>query len=131
MYILIASKSFDEHLRQLREVFEHLRSAGLRLKPKECLFLRDEVPYLGHVVCAEGIEPDPTKTEKVKSFPVPHDVTVVRNLLVWPHITDALLLILHVLHPHCMHALTKKNAKFELTTECQTGFNKLKELLHG
>ena len=48
--ILIASKSFDEHLRQLREVFERLRSAGLRLKPKKCLFLRDEVPYLGHVV---------------------------------------------------------------------------------
>ena len=46
--ILIASKSFDEHLKQLREVFECHRSAGLHLKPKKCLFLRDDVPYLGH-----------------------------------------------------------------------------------
>ena len=46
--ILIASKSLDEHLRQLREVFEHLRSSGLRLKPKKCLFHHDDVPYLGH-----------------------------------------------------------------------------------
>ena len=61
----IILKSFDEHLRQLREVFERHRSAGLRLKPKKCLFLRDEVPYLAHVVCAEGIKPDPTKTDKI------------------------------------------------------------------
>ena len=75
------SKSFDKHLKQLREVFECLRSAGLlHLKPKKCLFLRDEVPYLGHVIilCAEGIKPDHTKTEKVKSFPVPHNVIGVR-----------------------------------------------------
>ena len=44
--ILIASKSFAEHLVEFGEVFKRLRSAGLRLKPKKCMLLRDEVPYL-------------------------------------------------------------------------------------
>ena len=75
--ILVTSKSFSEHLQQLREVFERLRSAGLCLKPKKCLFLHNEVPYLGHVVTAQGINPDPAKTEKVRDFPVPQDITGV------------------------------------------------------
>ena len=79
--ILIASKSFDGHLSQLREVFKRLRSAGLRLKPKKCPFLRNEVPYLGHVISAHGVKPDPDKTEKVRSFPVPCDVTGVRQFI--------------------------------------------------
>ena len=33
--ILIASRTFDDHLRHLREVFGRLREAGLHLKPKK------------------------------------------------------------------------------------------------
>lgn len=79
--ILIASKSFDEHLRKIRSVFERLSCAGLWLKPKKCVFLRDEVPYLGHVISAEGLKPDPAKTEKVRFFPVPKDVTSIRQFI--------------------------------------------------
>ena len=43
--ILIASKSFDEHIRHLQLIFDRLRQAGLRLKPKKCLFLREKVLY--------------------------------------------------------------------------------------
>jgi len=76
--ILIASQTFEEHLKHLREVFCRLRKAMLRLKPKKCHILRTEVQYLGHVVSAEGIRPDPAKVEKVMSYTVPTDVTEVR-----------------------------------------------------
>ena len=79
--ILIASRTFDDHLRHLREVFGRLREAGLRLKPKKCLILRNEVPYLGHVISTQGIRPDPSKTEKVKLFPTPCDVTTLRQFV--------------------------------------------------
>ena len=48
--ILVASKSFEEHLSHLKEVFSRLRKAGLCLKPKKCSFLCDQVVYLGHVI---------------------------------------------------------------------------------
>ena len=79
--ILVASHTFDNHIRHLREVFGCLNEAGLQLKPKKCLLLRDEVPYLGHVISTQGIRPDPGKTEKVKLFPTPSDVTTLRQFV--------------------------------------------------
>ena len=40
--ILVASHTFDDHIRHLDEVFGHLCEAGLQLS----LLLCDEVPYL-------------------------------------------------------------------------------------
>ena len=123
--ILIASKSFDEHLRQFREVFRRLRSAGLCLKPRKCCFLRDEVPYLGHVISAQGMKPDPAKIDKVKSFPVPHDVTGVRQFIgLASYYRRFIPSFASVASP--LHALTKKHTKFSWTAECQAA---LKELL--
>ena len=116
--ILVASKSFNEHLQQLREVFERLRSAGLRLKPKKCLFLRNEVPYLGHVVTAQGIKPDPAKTEKVTDFPVPQDITGVRQFLgLASYYRRFLPNFASVASP--LRTLLKRNVKFDWTAECQ------------
>ena len=79
--ILVASKTFEDHLTHLREVFSRLRSSNLRLKPKKCELIRDRVPFLGHVVSAQGIGPDPAKTERIMNYPVPTDVTEVRRFL--------------------------------------------------
>ena len=126
--ILVASKSFSEHLQQLREVFECLRSVGLCLKPKKCLFLRNEVPYLGHVVTAQGIKPDPAKTEKVRYFPVPQDITGVRQFLgLASYYRQFVPNFASVASP--LHTLLKKNVKFDWTAECQLAFDKLKDLL--
>ena len=41
--ILIASKTFEDHMTHLQTVLSRLRQAGLTLKPKKCLFLREKV----------------------------------------------------------------------------------------
>ena len=38
--ILVFSKTFEEHLTHLRQVFDRLRQVGLRLTPKKCSFVR-------------------------------------------------------------------------------------------
>jgi hypothetical protein len=38
--------------------------------------LREEVPYLGHVVSAAGIKPDPAKVNKVQCYPIPNSKTI-------------------------------------------------------
>ena len=63
--ILIAFKSFEEHLNHLNLVFERLRKAGLHLKPSKCHFLCEQV---GYIISNHGIQPDPSKTDKVKNF---------------------------------------------------------------
>ena len=126
--ILIASKTFNEHLDHLREVFDRLRKVGLHLKPKKCLLLRKEVPYLGHVISKEGIRPDSAKTVKVQQFPTPVDVTKVRQFLgLVSYYRRFVPGSAQIAAP--LHALTKKNAVFHWTPECDSAFSKLKELL--
>ena len=57
----IFSRNFNEHLVHLREVFERLQNAGLKLKRKKCFFFKKELAFLGHVVSEKGIHPDPEK----------------------------------------------------------------------
>ena len=79
--ILVCSKTFEEHLQHLEQVFERLRKAGLTLKPKKCSFLKKEVIYLGHVISSQGIAPDPAKTQKIHYYPVPTDLAKLRQFL--------------------------------------------------
>ena len=37
--------------------------------------------FLGHVISVSGVSPDPAKTEKVRDYPVPVDVSSVRQFL--------------------------------------------------
>ena len=123
--VLMASKTFQDHLLHLHEVFTRLRSALLCLKLKKCNLLQVKVPFLGHVVSAAGVEPDPAKTEQIKNYATPTDVTEVRRFLgfasYYRHFVPKFASIAAPLH-----ALTKKNASFEWTQDCQSSFEKLK-----
>ena len=79
--ILVCSKTLEEHKEHLQQVFEQLRQAGLKLKPSKCSFPCREVVFLGHVISVDGVSPDPAKTEKIREYPVPVDVSSVGNSL--------------------------------------------------
>jgi len=53
--VIVISPDFQTHVCRLREVFERLRSAGLKLKPSKCALLQPEVKYLEHVVGQNGV----------------------------------------------------------------------------
>ena len=72
--IIILSKTFDEHLENLRQVFERLKSANLKMNPKKCCLLQKQVSFLGHVADASGISTHPSKLESVKNWPIPKSI---------------------------------------------------------
>jgi hypothetical protein len=59
--ILIYSKSEEEHAQHLRVILQWLRDHQLYAKFSKCAFWLNEVPFLGHVISAEGIAVDPSK----------------------------------------------------------------------
>ena len=59
--VIVFGKTFDEHQARLQQVFERLRSAGLKLKPSKCFLFCSSVAFLGHVICADGVLTDPEK----------------------------------------------------------------------
>ena len=55
--VIVYSHTEEEHLTQLRAVFERFKESGLKLKPSKCNFFHTEINYLGHTVSAKGMEP--------------------------------------------------------------------------
>ncbi|KAM7281232.1 reverse transcriptase domain-containing protein, partial [Ixodes scapularis] len=79
--VVVFASEFDEHLRRLRSVLQAINTAGLTLKPSKCRFAYGELKFLGHVVSAQGVSPDPAKTAAVAEFPIPSDKKAVRRFL--------------------------------------------------
>ena len=79
--IIIFSKSVEEHLVHLEEVFTRLREANVKLNPKKCSFVKQKVEYLGHVVTPEGGMPNPEKVRVVRDFPAPKNIKELRAAL--------------------------------------------------
>jgi hypothetical protein len=79
--ILIYSKSEEEHERHLRVILQRLRDHQLYAKFNKCAFWLKKVPFLGHIISAEGIVVDPSKVQEVLDWKSPRSVTQIRSFL--------------------------------------------------
>ncbi len=79
--ILIFSKTEDEHLEHVRQVLDRIRQGGYFLKLSKCDFFKSEIKFLGHIVSASGIRPDPAKLKALETCPRPLTVYDVRAFL--------------------------------------------------
>ncbi|XP_069802715.1 uncharacterized protein [Dendropsophus ebraccatus] len=79
--VIVYSRTYEDHVHHLAEVFQVLIDHGLKIKPSKCHLLKPQVNYLGHVVSAEGIQPDPEKISAVEHWDTPKTVKEVRSFL--------------------------------------------------
>ena len=79
--IIVFSSTWEEHLARLRQVFERLRHANLKLGAEKCAFAAKEVSYLGHRVTEEGLLPDSALLTAIREIPPPKTATEVRSFL--------------------------------------------------
>jgi len=79
--VIIYSATFEQHLERLAAFFDRFRRAGLKLEPRKCQLFREQVRFLGHVISAAGVSPDPSKVETVQQWPTPTNVSEVRSFL--------------------------------------------------
>ena len=57
--VIVFSKTFQDHVNNVRTVLQRLRSNGVRLKAKKCELFKQEVKCLGQIISADGYKPDP------------------------------------------------------------------------
>ncbi len=79
--ILAFGRNFEVASLNLRAVFERLRRANLKLKPKKCRLFATSVEYLGHEVDKDGIRPSRSKVQALHNWDVPRTLTEVRTYL--------------------------------------------------
>ena len=126
--IIVFSSTFEEHLCRLRNVLVALQEAHLQLKLPKCTFASTEVAYLGHIVSANGITPDPQKVTAVLHFPQPTEAKPLRQFL---GLTNYYRKFIHnyasIAEP--LHQALKGHKKFQWTPSCQQAFDFLKSKL--
>ena len=128
--IIVVGRSFDEHLCNLKQVFESINKAGLKLHPNKCWFLQPKVQFLGHVVSTEGIMLDPSKTDQVKEWPVPTSVKGTQQFLgLASYYRRFIKGFASIASP--LHKLTERQSqsRFLWTSQCQEAFDYLKSRL--
>ena len=79
--IIIFSKTFEEHLIRLENVFRQLELHGLKLKGSKCEFFQKQVQYLDHIVNDKGIQTDPDKMAVINKWQPPSNVKEQRSFL--------------------------------------------------
>jgi hypothetical protein len=58
-----------------------IEHAGVTLNKQKCVLSKDHVTFLGHVVDASGIRPDPAKANAIAEMKTPTNVSEVRRIL--------------------------------------------------
>lgn len=126
--VIILGRTFEEHLTNLRAVFDRFCEAGLKLKPSKCALCQPEVEFLGHIVSAKGVATDPAKIDKVANWPVPRSQREVQQFL---GLANYYRRFVHnfaeIAKP--LHRLTEKTVPFQWSTQCQGAFENLKHRL--
>ena len=79
--ILVYSPTLQAHVVHLQEVFSVLQQHKLYAKRSKCSFAVTHIEYLGHVISANGVATDPSKTEAMLKWPVPTSHTELRGFL--------------------------------------------------
>ena len=79
--IIIFSKTEEEHLQHLEEIFVRLRKFGLKIKCEKCSFFKKHIQYLGHLVSERGFKPLSEKLESIHKMPAPRTAKEVKQFL--------------------------------------------------
>ena len=126
--IIVYSKTEEEHLSHLEEVFKRLRKAGLKCNAEKCEFMKDKVAFLGHIISAEGIAPNQQKVQAVREIKPPTTVTEVKSFLgMAGYYRKFIKNFSSIAEP--ITELTKLGVEFYWSHECQQAFDHLKKAL--
>ena len=78
--MLVKSQREEDHLEDLRETFDTLRSYNMKLNPGKCAFGMTVGKFLGFMVSQRGIEANPDKIWAIIEMKPPRNVKEVQSL---------------------------------------------------
>ena len=126
--IVIATETIEDHLERIREVFECLREAGFKMRAEKCDFMRTETKYLGRVVSAEGIKPDPAAVSKIQEWMPPRNKEELQSFLGFANYYRDFIPF-HAAKVQPMQELLRKNQHFYWKEKHQEAFDSVKQAL--
>ena len=123
--ILIFSRTPEQHLQHIETVLGVLREQKLFCKLKKCDFNKPELKFVGHIVGAKGVKPDPEKVSAVSDWPSPHNLHELRKFLGFTNYFRKFLQG-YSQRTAPLTNLLRKNVPYEWTEVCEDSFKQLK-----
>ena len=105
-------------------LLEHLQEHKLFLKLEKCFFNKAEVEYLGMIIKEGHVGMDPVKLTAIQEWKPPSSVKRVWLFIGFCNFYQKFIPDFSTI-TQPLHDLTKKGAKWDWTTECDTAFKKL------
>lgn len=126
--ILVYGTSIEQVLARLEVVFQRLRAANLKLKPKKCHLFKKEVLFLGFLVGENGVHTDPAKIQAIKDFETPKSVQEVRQFLgITGYYRKFVKNYASISFP--LNRLLDKNVLYNWDEDCDNAFQTLRQRL--
>ena len=116
----------DDHLDDLQETFDTLRSYNIKLNPNKCAFGVTAGKFLGFMVSQRGIKVNPEKIRAIIELEPPKTIKEVQSLN--GKIAALNRFVLKAMDK-CLPFFRTLRKSFEWTDECQKAFEKLKKYL--
>lgn len=127
--IIIATSSFDEHVKIINEVALRLSNAGLTVSSEKSRFCMSRLKYLGYIISGNGIEPDPEKVRAIVEYPTPKSIKDIRRLLGMAGWYRRFLRDFASVAAPISNMLKKSKSKFAWSEEADLAFQSLKTSL--
>lgn len=126
--LCIYSPDPETHYRDLKQVLQRLREAGLTVKPSKVTLAKRGIRFLSHVVKDGKLYVDETKAEVISNFPRPRNLKAVQRFLgMAAYYGKFIPDFSSVSRP--LNMLRRKGVRFKWGKEQEESFNKLKECL--
>ena len=78
--LLLWGKDDEEHDARLKQVLTRARVVNFKFNAKKCK-IKQDVPYVGHVLSKDGLKPDPEKIRAVKEMKPPENAKELKTFL--------------------------------------------------
>ena len=126
--IVVASKSWAQHLESLTAVFKRLSEANLTVNLKKCDFAASTLTYLGHQVGKGAVRPLDAKVKDIVDFPAPASRRSLRRFLGMASYYRRFIADFASISAPLTSMLSTKT-KFSWSQDCQESFDALKARL--
>ena len=124
--MLVKSRKEEDHLEDLRELFDTLCSYNMKLKPGKYAFKVTAGKFLGFMVSQRGIEANPDKIQAIIEMAPPRNMKEVQSL------NEKIAMLnrfMSRLTDMCLPFFHTQKKSFEWMVECQQAFKNLKTYL--
>ena len=126
--MLVWGTNQEEHDKCLMAVLNRCEKINLTLNRDKCQFSVPKVSYIGHILSADGVQPDPEKVRAIQEMPPPTDKKGVERLLgTINYLAKFIPNMSTVTHP--IRELLKSDVAFCWRKFQEKAFDKIKNIL--